>query len=229
VRRARAIFVGLCVGTLAGAVGLGSCTKNDSLVLLDLRTSGPLGAPIARVRLSAKGWPTRTITADVGLTGFQVGYYGPGNGGAVSVTAEALDAVDCVLGSGTGTVAKLAAGATSDPTLVFIRPLPANGCVPDAGTTDDGGVIRPLPANGCVPDAGTTDDGGVDGGDDGGADASDDTAGDARDDTAADAGSDVGVDLAADALDDAMTDAAGDAPGDATGDADLDASSGDGA
>jgi hypothetical protein len=208
VRRARAIFVGLCVGTLAGAVGLGSCTKNDSLVLLDLRTSGPLGAPIARVRLSAKGWPTRTITADVGLTGFQVGYYGPGNGGAVSVTAEALDAVDCVLGSGTGTVAKLAAGATSDPTLVFIRPLPANGCVPDAGTTDDGGV---------------------DGGDDGGADASDDTAGDARDDTAADAGSDVGVDLAADALDDAMTDAAGDAPGDATGDADLDASSGDGA
>ncbi|HEY7371534.1 MAG TPA: hypothetical protein VIF57_05095 [Polyangia bacterium] len=217
MNRARAIVVGLCVGAACAAVGLGSCTKNDSLVLLDLRTSGPLGAPIAGVRLSAKGWPTRTVGGDIGLAGLQVGYYGPGNGGAVSVTVEALDAVDCVLGSGTGTVAKLAAGATSDPTLVFIRPLPANGCVPDAGSTDDGGVD------------GGDDGGGDDGGADGGTDASDDTAGDAGDDSAADAGSDVGVDSAADAMDAATTDAPGDATNDAAGDADLDGSPGDGA
>jgi hypothetical protein len=210
VKRARTIAIGLGVVALCGAVGLGSCSKNDSLVLLDLRTSGPLGAPIARLRLSAKGWPTRSITGDVGPAGFQVGYYGPGNGGAVSVTVEALDAVDCVLGSGAGTVAKLAAGAISDQTLVYIRPLPANGCVPDAGTTDDGGV----------------DDAGADGG---GTDASDDTAGDASDDTAPDATSDAGADSAADAMRDATGDAAGDATGDATGDAETDASPPDGA
>src|SRR5262249_55544768 len=154
----------------------------------DLRTSGPLGAPIARLRLSAKGWPTRSISGDIGLAGFQVGYYGPGNGGAVGGTVGALGAVDCVLGSGTGPVAERAAGAISDPTLVYIRPLPANGCVPDAGTTDDGGV----------------DDAGDDGG---GMDASDDTAGDASDGAAPDAGSDVGVDSAADAVNDAAGDA----------------------
>jgi len=205
VKRARTIAVGLGVVALCGAVGLGCCSKNDSLVLLDLRTSGPLGAPIARLRLSAKGWPTRVVSGGIGLEGFQVGYYGPGNGGAVSVTVEALDAVDCVLGSGAGTVAKLAAGAISAPTLVYIRPLPANGCVPDAGTTDDGGV----------------DDAGADGG---GTDASDDTAPDASDDTAPDAASDAGADSAADAMDDVAGDAT-----DATGDAETDASPPDGA
>jgi hypothetical protein len=217
VSRARSIVAGLWVVAVCAAVGLGSCSKNDSLVLLDLRTSGPLGAPVARLRLSAKGWPTRTLSGDIGPAGFQVGYYGPGNGGAVSVTVEALDAVDCVLGSGSGTVARLAAGATSDPTPVFVRPLPANDCVPDAGTTDDGGD------DGGGEDAGA--DGGTDASDDSAADANDDTAADASDDAAPDAGSDVGADSAADAMDAA----AGDATIDVAGDADPDASSADGA
>ena len=50
--------------------------------------------------------------------------------------AEALDAVDCVLGIGSATVPALAAGATSAPTTLFVRPQPGNGCtwsMPDTG------------------------------------------------------------------------------------------------
>ena len=55
-------------------------------------------------------------------------------GDAVSVTAEATDGVDCVLGRGSATVPGLESGATSDPTTLFIRPLPASGCaIVDAG------------------------------------------------------------------------------------------------
>ena len=104
-------------------------------MLLDLRPSGPLGAPVARIRLSAKGWPKRTVDGTLDAAGFRVGYYGPGDGSAVTVTAEALDAVDCVLGSGSATVPALEDGATSAPTTLFVRPQPANGCVPDAGRT----------------------------------------------------------------------------------------------
>ena len=197
------IGMGPIVVVVAGAALLGgiSCSRSDSLVLLDLRRSGPLGEPVARVRLSASGWPTRTVTGDVGPDGFRVGYYGPGKGDAVSVTAEALDAVDCVLGSGTATVAKLTAGATSDPVTLFIRPLPANGCVPDAGTTDAG-------------DDGGTDDGGADDGgtDDGGTDASMDADMDGVDapTDGTDDGGDVGADSAADAMGDVDDDGGGD-------------------
>ncbi|HMF44717.1 MAG TPA: hypothetical protein VKQ32_28775 [Polyangia bacterium] len=172
-----------------------SCSRSDSLVLLDLRRSGPLGEPVARVRLSASGWPTRTVTGDIGADGFQVGYYGPGKGAAVTVTAEALDAVDCVLGSGSATVAKLSAGATSDPVTLFIRPLPANGCVPDAGMMDAG------------DDAGD-DGGGTDAGMDAVTDGMDATPDgtDGNDDTAGDAATDVGADSAADAMGDAADD-----------------------
>lgn len=149
-------------------VGLAGCTKEESLVLLDLRTSGPLGAPVARVRLSAKRWPTRTVDASIDTAGFRVGYYGPGDGSGVTVTAEALDAVDCVLGSGSATAPSLKAGDTSAPLTLFVRPQPANGCVPDAG----------------MEDAGT--------------DAGDDAATDAGDDAPVDAGTDAGEDAGAD-------------------------------
>jgi hypothetical protein len=188
--RARS-WILLGVGVAAAAI---ACTRDDSLVLLDLRSSGPLGAPVVRIRLSAKGWSTRTVGGSLGPEGFRVGYYGPANGGAVSVTAEALDDVGCVLGSGSATVPMLASGATSDPTPLFVRPLPANGCVPDAGAPDGGGE-----------DSGGEDSGGEDDGGsaDGGTDAADDGAGDA--------GSDVGADAAADAMDDASDDASPDA------------------
>src|SRR5206468_11412293 len=79
-RTAGAHFVlGSAAASLFAAALLGSisCSRNDSLVLLDLRTSGPLGPPVARVRLSARGWPTRVVTGDIGAGGFLVGYYGP--------------------------------------------------------------------------------------------------------------------------------------------------------
>lgn len=167
-----------------------ACTKEDSLILLDLRTSGPLGAPNTHVRLSAKGWKTRTVGGTIGVEGLRVGYYGPGDGGGVSVLAEALDGVDCVLGSGSAAVPALKAGATSEPTKLFIRALPANGCVPDAGT-----------------DAG--EDAGTDAGTDAGADAPDDTGTDAGDD----AGTDVNTDAGDDGVDAVTADASDDAGG----------------
>ena len=157
-----------------GVSGLAGCTKHDSLVLLDLRTSGSLGAPVAHIRLSAAGWPTRTVDGSIDAAGFRVGYYGPGNGSGVTVIAQALDAADCVLGSGSATAPALKAGATSDPLTLFVRPQPANGCVPDAG-----------------PDTG--------GGEDAGTDAEADAPGDAGTDAEADAGTDTGVDAAVDA------------------------------
>jgi len=160
-----------------------ACTKEDSLILLDLRTSGPLGAPNTHVRLSAKGWKTRTVGGTIGVEGLRVGYYGPGDGGAVSVLAEALDGVDCVLGSGSAAVPALKAGATTEPTKLFIRALPANGCVPDAGT--DAGI-----------------DAGVDVGTDAGTDAGEDAGVDAEVDATEDSGSDADVDAGTDATDD---------------------------
>jgi hypothetical protein len=179
----------LAIALVVSAIG---CSRHDSLVLLDLRASGPLGAPVVRVRLSAKGWPTHTVAGSIGPDGFRVGYYGPASGGAVSVTAEALDDAACVLGSGSATVPKLAAGATSDPITLFVRPTPANGCV-DAGAMDAGG----------------NDDGGVDGGDEGdagdagdaGADSTADVPDDAPEDAPEDAGADGDLDAALDAGD----------------------------
>jgi hypothetical protein len=163
MRRGHSIAAALA-SACAIAAAIAGCTKHDALVLLDLRNSGPLGAPVERIRLSAKGWPTRTLNGTIGPEGFRVGYYGPADGGAVSVTAEALDAVDCVLGSGTATVPALEEGATSNPTTLFVRPLPANGCVVDAGSGGD--------------DAGDIDAGDVDAGDvDAGVDAGDSDAG----------------------------------------------------
>jgi len=163
-------------------VAVAGCTKKDSLVLLDLRVSGPLSAPIARIRLSAPGWKTRTVDGTIGLDGFRVGYYGPGDGSSVSVLAEALDSADCVLGSGTATAAALKAGETSAATKLFIRALP-NVCV-DAGTGEDASV-----------DAGQ--DAPVDAGTDAEMDAASDAPGDSE--VNADAGADAEPDTTNDA------------------------------
>ena len=174
-------------------------------MLLEIRSSGPLGAPVVSIRLSASGWPTRTVPAgSIGPEGFHVGYYGPADGKAVTVTAEALDAANCVLGIGSAGVPALAAGATSAPTPLFVRPQPDNGCAVDAGT---GGI-----------DAGETDAGGTDAdesdaGVDAGTDADDDAGAtqprmrattstpgpDADDDAGTDADADAGADADADA------------------------------
>ena len=79
--RRNVMATGVLVAVL---VSVASCTKHDSLVLLELRSSGPLGAPVVGIRLSANGWPTRTVAAGIGPEGFHVGYYGPGNGKAVT-------------------------------------------------------------------------------------------------------------------------------------------------
>ena len=181
---------------VAVLVSVASCTKHDSLVLLEIRSSGPLGAPVVSIRLSASGWPTRTVPVpgSIGPEGFHVGYFGPADGKAVTVRAEALDAANCVLGIGSAGVPALAAGATSAPTPLFVRPQPDNGCAVDAGT---GGI-----------DAGETDAGGTDADEsDTGVDAGTDADDDAGEDATADAGDDTGVD----ADDDAGTDADDDA------------------
>jgi len=157
---------------LVAVLGPTACTKHDGLVLLNLRASGPLGAPVVRFRLSAVGWPDRIVTGTLGADGFRVGYYGPADGGPVKVTARALDEVDCVLGVGSATVPALAAGATSDPLTLFIRPTPENGCVPDAGT-DAGADAGEDTGEDAAPDAD------VDAGLDAATDAPDDAGGDA--------------------------------------------------
>jgi hypothetical protein len=199
---------------VAVAVGAGGCTKEDSLVLLDLRSSGALGAPVAHIRLSAKRWPTRTIDGTIDTAGFRVGYYGPGDGSAVSVLAEAFDEGDCLLGSGSATVPALKAGATSAPTTLFVRPAPGRPCVPDvqpdAGSVTDAGEDAAVDAGAdAEADAGTDAavDAGVDAEVDAGADAESDTVADATDDSAA---PDAGADGATpDAGDDASTPDAG--------------------
>jgi hypothetical protein len=178
---ARAVAVrGLILAAVIVSFAAG-CTKTESLVLLDVRVSGPLGAPVAGIRLSAPGGKTRFINGAIGPEGFRVGYYGPVEDDAISVTAEATDGVGCVLGKGSATVTDLESGATSNPTTLFIRPLPASGCaVVDAGGGED-------------DDAGD-DDAGTDAPVDAGTDASDDAPEDAGTDAPADAAADASVD-----------------------------------
>ncbi|HWJ55302.1 MAG TPA: hypothetical protein VNR90_03775 [Vicinamibacterales bacterium] len=203
--RAAVAFARFAVSAALGVLGmsgLAGCTKHDSLVLLDLRSSGPLGAPVAHIRLSAAGWPTRTVDGSIDAAGFRVGYYGPGNGSGVTVIAQALDAADCVLGSGSATAPALKAGATSDPVTLFVRPQPANGCVPDAGPdTGGGGEDAGTDAEVDAPaEAGT--DAEVDTGTDAAIDAGVDTMADAGVDAEADAGTDAEIDAVPDANDD---------------------------
>ena len=167
----RTAILALAVAAASGA-GFSACTKHDGLILLNLRSSGPFIAEVVYIRMSAKSWPTRTVSGTVGAQGFRVGYYGPADGNPVTVTVEALDGSNCVLGKGSATVPALDSGATSDPVTVFVRPVSGNSCtVVDAGS-----------------DAGSVEDAG--GGDDVGTDAP----GDAGTDATADAGTDATAD-----------------------------------
>lgn len=168
----RAAVLCLAVAAASGA-GFSGCTKHDGLILLNLRSSGPFIAEVVYIRLSAKGWPTRTTNGTVGPQGFQVGYYGPADGNPVTVTVEALDVLSCVLGRGSATVPKLDSGATSEPVTVFVRPVFGNNCT--------------------VVDAGSDAGGGTDASEDAEADATADAGTDATDD-ADDAGSDATAD-----------------------------------
>jgi len=175
----RAAILSLAVAAMAGA-GFSACTKHDGLILLNLRSSGPFIAEVVYIRMSAKGWPTRTTSGTVGPQGFEVGYYGPADGNPVTVTVEALDLSNCVLGKGSATVPALDSGATSDPVTVFVRPVSGNNCtVVDAGN-----------------DAGSIEDAG--GGEDAGTDATGDTGNDAT--------AEAGTDATDDASDDAIAD-----------------------
>jgi hypothetical protein len=179
----RAAILCLTVAAASGA-GFSACTKHDGLILLNLRSSGPFIAEVVYIRMSAKGWPTRITSGTVGTQGFQVGYYGPADGNPVTVTVEALDGSNCVLGQGSATVPALDSGATSDPVTVFVRPVSGNNCtVVDAGS-----------------DAGSVEDAG------GGEDVGTGAPGDAGNDATADTGTDAGADATADASDDATAD-----------------------
>jgi hypothetical protein len=214
-RRSATAFV-IALGAVLG-LGVAGCTKKDSLILLDLRASGPLGAPVVRIRLTAKGWPTKNVDGTIDAAGFRVGYYGPGAGKAVSVIAEALDAADCVLASGEATVPKLEAGATSAPTTLFVRPRSENGCVVDAGTPDssEDAPGEDAPGEDAPQDAGQ--DAGQDVGEGGGEDAPSDIAADVPSETGSDedGGKDTGE---ADAGTDASATDAGDDEGRDAGD-----------
>jgi hypothetical protein len=227
----------LAVVLVSVLVSFSACSKKESLVLLDLRVSGPLGAPVASVRLSAPGGKTRVITGAVGPEGFRVGYYGPSDDGTLTVTAEALDGVGCVLGRGSATATNLDSGGTSAPTKLFIRPTPASGCaVVDAGGSGNDAATDTAPA-----DSGTDTSSADAGTDTSSADTGTDTttadtgAGDAPietggTDTSVDAGaSDAPAEAPADTAGtdtsaaDAGTDAPADAPSDTVTDATDDA------
>jgi hypothetical protein len=117
-------------------VGAGACKKSpDALLLLEVRSSGPLVAPVARVRFSLPdraGWPSHVVGSDLGAGGLKFGYYVPG-GAPVTVLGEALDGKDCVLGQGTLTFPATAGGAVSQPMTLFVRALPSSGCAGDGG------------------------------------------------------------------------------------------------
>jgi hypothetical protein len=164
------------------------CNKAaDRLLLLDVRASGALDSSQASVRFSAPDWPTRAVNSPLGPQGIVFDYDGPPGDGPVTVTVEALDGNQCVLGAGTATVPGTVSGTTSLATIVFVRPLVDSGCA-----FTDAGIDAPASA----ADAGN--DAGADGGD--GGDAGD--AGDSAVDSAVDAGIDsvvVPTDAGADA------------------------------
>ena len=168
------VVVGVVVGT-----GTGGCKKADRLLLLDVRVSGVLDASDASVRFSAAGWPTRTVASPLASQGLLFGYYGPPGDGAVTVTVEALDGSQCVLGGGTATVPGTAPGMTSPATVVFVRPFANSGCAltdagldatppPDAGNdaaadSDDGGDASDASDAGAASDASDAGDATADG------------------------------------------------------------------
>jgi hypothetical protein len=179
-------------------LGTGACRKGERLLLLEVRASGQLPTSVSAIRFSAMGWQTRSVAGVLGPTGLRFGYYGPSGSGPVTVTAEAIDVRNCVLGTGSATVLDTSSGQTAPVTVIYVRPLEPTTCI--------------------LPDAG------FDGGD---ADASDASAADGPS-TDAEGGTDTGADSRSDARvdgSDGAVDRFGDATGDtrATGDAGVDA------
>ena len=134
----------------------------------------------------------------LGPTGLRFGYYGPSGSGPVTVTVEAIDVRNCVLGTGSATVLDTSSGQTAPVTIVYVRPLEPTTCVlPDAGfdsPDDDAGADA-----GADADASSDAEGGTDTGSDSrsdaradGADAAADRFGDAARETGATR--DAGVD-----------------------------------
>lgn len=128
----------LALGALV--LGAGACRKADRLLLLDVRASGDLPTTVSAVRFSATKWPTHSVAGVLGPRGLLFGYYGPSGSGPVTVTAEAIDATGCVLGTGSATVLDTSSGQTAPATVLYVRPLLGTSCMlPDAGFGTDAG------------------------------------------------------------------------------------------
>ena len=160
-------------------LGASACHQAERLLLLDVRASGDLPTTVSAVRFSAMGWPTRSVAGVLGPAGLLFGYYGPSGSGPVTVTVEAIDATNCILGTGSVTVLDTSSGQTAPRTVVYVRPLPDATCMlPDAGFDSDAGdasADRPDADAGTdmsvdradvfgdrPPDTGSTADAGVD-------------------------------------------------------------------
>jgi len=174
-------------------LGAGACHKPDRLLLLDVRASGGLPTTVSAVRFSAMDWPTHSVAGVLGSAGLLFGYYGPSGSGPVTVTAEAIDASNCVLGTGSATVLDTSSGQTAPATILYVRPLPSTTCVlPDAGFDADASDADASDADGASDGASSDSsdaEGGTDTRPDGGTDATADRAGDGA--SAVDAGVDA--------------------------------------
>jgi hypothetical protein len=194
-------------------LGAAACQKKaERLLLLDVRVASQLPSTVSAIRFSAMGWPTRSVAGVISPAGLKFGYYGPSGSGPVTVTVQAIDARNCVLGTGSATVLDTLSGQTSPVTVVYVSPLEPTMCLLRDAGFDSGEVDAG--ADGLEADAA------------GDAEAGADTRTDLRTDTGTDSRSDArgdGADAAADRFGDAR-DAAGDTG--ATRDAGVDAISG---
>lgn len=210
----------LWLAPVALLLGAGACQKAERLLLLDVRASGPLPTTVSAIRFSAMDWPTRSVAGVLGPAGLKFGYYGPSGSGPVTVTVEAIDIRNCVLGTGSATVQGTSSGQTAPATVVYVRPLEPTMCIlRDAGLAFDGNDAD-AGVDGADADASSDADGGTDTGTDSRAD----TGTDSRTDTGTDSRSDARADGAVDRFADGARDAAGDTG--ATGDAGVDAITG---
>jgi hypothetical protein len=192
---------------IALLLGVGACQKAERLLLLDVQASGQLPTTVSALRFSAMDWQTRAVAGVLGPAGLKFGYYGPSGSGPVTVTVEAIDARNCVLGTGSATVPDTSSGQTATPTVVYVRPLESTMCMfRDAGLAE--AAADAAAAADADADAGASSD------TEGGTDAGTDSRSDARADR-----SDGAADRSGDAARD--TGAAGDAGVDAITGADV--------
>lgn len=195
----------LWLAPVALLLAAGACKKAERLLLLDVRASGQLPTTVSAIRFSAMDWQTRSVAGVLGPTGLRFGYYGPSGSGPVTVTVEAIDARNCVLGTGSATVLDTSSGQTAPATVVYVSPLESTMCIlPDAGFDRDDADAG---ADAQAADAASSD-----------AEGGTDTGSDSRSDARAD-GADAAVDRFGDAARD--TGANGDARLDAVTGADV--------